>query len=394
MMLKFEGANRYLDEKRQLKKVFENVPVQDLSLDKYDNSIVFYTELNDLQEVLEGLILHHNYVPTKIKHKRFHIVRIVFEKEGRYTILTVDVNHGVHPEICYKDIIKLCEAHEVEFKNQSIGALVAEIRSAFYNPTHKRVRFTKKQRNELHLKFLKCCNSCKKELPAKLAHIDHVKPLAAGGTNDEANLQILCRECHFEKSQAEMLNHEYVRTSATASSYNAQTLEIVTSREAGVYPFIEALVPPAPAKEKLFTLDLIRSRKNAIYYSKFDFPLFTVMDQPVALQGDMSHTKPGLYYVRSNLYFPIRGDGWYSHAMVSYLLEKKLILRRQITHVVYSSLRVPRDHFNDFIDATYALKDGYEKFKINCMIGLFKPSAKQHYKSLAISTDPNAIYYH
>ena len=85
MMLKLEGANRYLDEKRQLKKVFENVPVQDLSLDKYDNNIVFYTELNDMQEVLEGLILHHNYVPTKIKHKRFHIVRIVFEKDEACT---------------------------------------------------------------------------------------------------------------------------------------------------------------------------------------------------------------------------------------------------------------------------------------------------------------------
>jgi 5-methylcytosine-specific restriction protein A len=34
--------------------------------------------------------------------------------------------------------------------------------------------------------------------------VDHVIPKAAGGTDDLANLQALCRECHDEKSRREM----------------------------------------------------------------------------------------------------------------------------------------------------------------------------------------------
>lgn len=35
--------------------------------------------------------------------------------------------------------------------------------------------------------------------------VDHITPLANGGTDDEANLQWLCREpCHAEKTRREM----------------------------------------------------------------------------------------------------------------------------------------------------------------------------------------------
>lgn len=34
--------------------------------------------------------------------------------------------------------------------------------------------------------------------------VDHVVPLFKGGANSEDNLQPLCRECHVEKSVAEL----------------------------------------------------------------------------------------------------------------------------------------------------------------------------------------------
>ena len=40
------------------------------------------------------------------------------------------------------------------------------------------------------------------------------------------------------------------------------------------------------------------------------------------------------------------------------------------------------------------LKDGYEKLKINCVIGPLKPTAPANLKTLAIGTDRNTIYYH
>ena len=34
-------------------------------------------------------------------------------------------------------------------------------------------------------------------------HLDHIKPLAEGGTNDRSNLQGLCGRHHDEKTRAE-----------------------------------------------------------------------------------------------------------------------------------------------------------------------------------------------
>ena len=394
MVLKFEGISRYVDEHSKVKTIFEDVPVVDLCDEKYKNSIVFYTELDHLEDILIEIIRHHNYIPTKIKHQRASIVRIVFEKNGHSTILSLDANNATHKELSYKDIIKLCDAHQIEFKNQNIGSLVSEIRSAFFNKSHKRIKFTKQQRAHLHERDNKTCKVCLKEIPLKNANIDHIKPLSAGGSNELDNLQILCKDCHFEKTHQELLNNEFVRVSKTASSYNSVTFDVVTSSSSGVFPFIETLIPQTPKDAKLFVVDLIKSRKNAIYHSKYNFPLFTVMDAPVRFTDGMSYRKTGIYFVLTDLYFPIRGNGWYSNAMVTFLMDQKLIQEWRIQYVIYSSLETPRKYFNDFIDATYAMNDGYEKFKINCMIGLFKPSKTTHYRTIAISTDPNVIYYH
>lgn len=33
--------------------------------------------------------------------------------------------------------------------------------------------------------------------------VDHITPLTAGGTNDESNLQALCKQCHDRKTATE-----------------------------------------------------------------------------------------------------------------------------------------------------------------------------------------------
>ena len=45
------------------------------------------------------------------------------------------------------------------------------------------------------------CQSCQIiDLSAKKLQIDHIVPLAQGGTNDISNLQTLCAKCNREKS--------------------------------------------------------------------------------------------------------------------------------------------------------------------------------------------------
>lgn len=43
------------------------------------------------------------------------------------------------------------------------------------------------------------CNHCKEKLPANY-ETDHIIPLFRGGTNEKANLQALCNNCHAQKS--------------------------------------------------------------------------------------------------------------------------------------------------------------------------------------------------
>jgi len=43
------------------------------------------------------------------------------------------------------------------------------------------------------------CKNCGRQFDQKYLHIDHIIPLAKGGTNDITNLQILCVECNLKK---------------------------------------------------------------------------------------------------------------------------------------------------------------------------------------------------
>ena len=268
------------------------------------------------------------------------------------------------------------------------------MRDNFFMEGTKRIKFTKTKREELCKKAKKCCKHCEDEVDIKDTHIDHIIPLAAGGSNDDSNLQILCQSCHLTKTQIESLEKEYVMTSSTESSFNSVTRDIITSPLCSIYPFIETFEPINRNNRKLFNIDINRSRKNAMYYSTLKFSLFTVMDQPRIYTDTMSYTRPGLYFIQSDLYFPIRGDGWYSHVMIKYLMDNQLITAYNIQYVLYSILSIPSDYFNKFIDHVYVKKEGSEKFIINCMIGMYKPRKRQNYKSIAISSDRHVIFNH
>lgn len=44
------------------------------------------------------------------------------------------------------------------------------------------------------------CARCRKSLKHKKAHVDHIIPLAKGGTNDRTNIQLLCAPCNLTKA--------------------------------------------------------------------------------------------------------------------------------------------------------------------------------------------------
>ena len=54
----------------------------------------------------------------------------------------------------------------------------------------------------------------------------------------------------------------------------------------------------------------------------------------------------GLYYIESDNYIPLRGNGWYYYPIVGYCLKEKIIEPYQIKYVVLSSLSMPANYYN------------------------------------------------
>ncbi|WP_459908709.1 HNH endonuclease [Caballeronia sp. HLA56] len=58
-------------------------------------------------------------------------------------------------------------------------------------------------RKRIALRDSFCCAHCGQVWIDRIDHVDHRVPLEAGGSNDDANLQLLCTDCHARKTAAE-----------------------------------------------------------------------------------------------------------------------------------------------------------------------------------------------
>ena len=272
-----------LDEDYKTKNIFidrvihENIRISELI--NYNKSVIIYSKTN-LNDELDEIIAKYNYIPD-IKNHKYSVTQINFNFNDKDIILVIDPNDRVN--ITYKDVQKLCLENDIEFSNQSFGGLVISLKDKFFNSKSIRHIFTKEERKDI-LDETPICVVCDKR---KGSQIDHIMPLSMGGTNEPDNLQVLCKECHFEKSKAEQ-EEGYVKESQTESSFNTVSKEIFNSRLNNRWAFVETLKNDLPAtfnNSTLYSLDINKCRKNALYYSKYDYPLFTVMDEPKLYEG-------------------------------------------------------------------------------------------------------------
>ena len=54
------------------------------------------------------------------------------------------------------------------------------------------------------------CMECRKSITRTLWEVDHIMPLARGGSNDRRNLQILCRRCNRCKGGRDPIDHAQI----------------------------------------------------------------------------------------------------------------------------------------------------------------------------------------
>ena len=362
-------------------ELYENVPVEELK--NYKNCTIIYAK-NNLNEELDDIILTYNRIP-KIKNDNYNVTQIHMKQFNINLVAFKDDN------FTFQQIKELCEKYKIEWKCQTFGTFIHQLKKQFFDAKHISHKFTQDERKAMY-EEQSSCESCNKKLSLKGFHIEHIVPLACGGTNDKENLQILCPPCHFEKTRNEQENG-YVKVSETMSNFNITTKEIINSSLTSSYAFIQKL-PFEDKKQplnKVFHIDINKCRKNILYYSKYNYPLFTVMDEPVIYNGKK---ETGLYYVESDNCLPLRGNGWYSLPLVEYCLSNNIINENNIKYALYSSLSIPYNYYNEFIDFVYGSLGADAKLCINTMIGMFKPKPKEKWNSILITKDANIAFHH
>lgn len=305
--------------------IYDNVDINDL--EKYSNCLIIYSKHNLNDEVI-NIIKQYNIIPSDIKTNGVNFLQC----KVKDIYLQIDPNED--EKYNFKDIIKICKAMDIKFKNQTFVSVIKEFRKKFF-------------------------------------------------TGDK-------------KEEEE----KFIKEDISKSSFNNQTKNIINSLYSKNHAFIETIYEPDNRyKYKLYKLDINKCRRNCLYYSKYNFPVFNVMDEVEEYKGIK---KEGLYFVETTNYIPLRGSGWYSQPVIEYCINEELIKENDIKYVIYSSSTLKKDYFNDFIDTIINKLSDYDtndvkfsKLAINSIIGTFKPNEERiNYKSMCITTNPNNAFHH
>jgi hypothetical protein len=128
---------------------------------------------------------------------------------------------------------------------------------------------------------------------------------------------------------------------------------------AQTHAFVEKAYFKQVEEDKIiYSIDINKCRKNILYYGDYDYCVFTVFDKVEEFKG--TNITPGLYYVESENYMPLRCNGWYYHNMIVYCLQNDIIKLEDIKFVIKSSLTLKKDYYNKFIDYCYTHVDNYD----------------------------------
>ena len=333
--------------------IYDDLTLEQLDALGDEECTVIYQKPS-LTEFYYSIIKATDTIPKARYKSKYSVAEIEYGNKR----LMLDPCYGTQKT--WRDVKALCEKLGIVFYNQGIGSLVTEYHDRIAGLVLQRLLWTKEQREEIKLKFGgRCSCGCTTGL-----QIDHVEPLACGGTNDMDNLQLLCKPCHYEKSKNERDNNQYFKLNPITSSFNDRVRKTFDSPLMMKWAFCEYVKRKIPKHG----YDVNKCRKNIMYYSKYEWPVYTVMDDVQPFSGVM---RCGFFYVESENSFPLRGNGWYTLPMIKYCLRQNIISADDIKYELIPSFTLEATHFREFIDNVYANFGDMAKLAINARIGCF-----------------------
>lgn len=274
---------------------------------------------SNLDKETIDFITRYSTIP-RTKNRDNVITQITYlNHKKEKVIVACDANYNSKDLIPYGKLKHVATENGIDYVNEGVGDVILKI----LHPKLERKYLTAEEKAELLESFDGLCALC--SLPCESFEVDHIKPLASGGTNAISNLQPLCKECHKEKSKEEAEMGIYRVEDEMESFYDERKIDLK------FWAFVER-VNDAPEKGEIYKEDGTKFRRNLIYYSKFAFPVYSVMDAPAPFDGNV---RCGYYYVMTSNTFPFRGAGWYCEPLVIYGLSEGLI---ELTDVVLQFL--------------------------------------------------------
>ena len=284
LMEKDEAINYFLDL-----PIYENIDVSRLL--GYDSCIIIYSRdggRTDLNDILHKCLELYGIPESKKIYtlNKSQVTNFEYNINKKKYIITLDPNELKDKNnnyVCnWKRVQQLCNKYKIEFKNQSFPSFINQLKNNIVNETNDRADFTQDRRTELLNKFNNKCNICHDDIIAEF-HIDHIKPLANHGTNDDDNLQVLCISCHKDKTKSEQDDGSYIRLIETESSFNIQLQDIMDSDLSYRYAFIENMTPlpieQAPEQNNKMLLQYLKEIKLSIESKQYvlaDFEIETI----------------------------------------------------------------------------------------------------------------------
>jgi 5-methylcytosine-specific restriction endonuclease McrA len=142
-----------------------------------------------VHEINESNLQQHNREQSKYEKERD-------VQNARIETMQQQIDEQKKEQKKMKDIIAAIEHHN----NISTSQCLTQLQP--HKSRDKRKKINKNMRQHVVNKQENACGMCKLTLTPYF-EIDHIIGLQFGGTDDEANLMALCRECHAKKSITE-----------------------------------------------------------------------------------------------------------------------------------------------------------------------------------------------
>lgn len=145
-----------------------------------------------------------------------------------------------------------------------------------------------------------------------------------------------------------------------------------------------------PSFDNVTCFDINKCYTACVMKNKYRWPVFTIFDKVERYSGEALGC--GYYYVETDNYLPLRGNGWYSRALIEYA--QKQGIKMNIKYKLMASESLPADYFNDFF--MYLVREcGKDaKIMINSFIGVLNKKMRTTIES-QFTTDINqASHYY